>query len=159
MHHHTTRKYQRGFSFIELMVVIGIIGLLSSVVISTVGVERNKAKIVAAKSELNILYDAVSRYRIDNDTYSAVPFETCGGVNNICSTAVWNAGWLAPYLASVPLDPWGNAYEWDGRPEPGYECQQWQSAICSAGPNGVFESFNQPGPLGDDMCFYFPPEC
>ncbi len=158
-------KKFRGFTLIELLVVIAIIGILSSVVLGAVNSARQKAKVAQAKAEVKVIYEGLLRYRTENDNFKGLPYALCNGAEfrNICTLEGWNSAWFTPYVKSVPLDPWGNPYFFDGSPDRTYdiydECGPWLSSVWSNGPNGISESTNVPGPVGDDIIIYFPPEC
>lgn len=144
----------RGFTLVELLVVIAIIGLLSSIVLVNVKSARDKANVARAKSEVLELYKSLLRYKIDNDSWPAGFFS-----NDITNPTEWNAAWSQGYFNTIGLDPWGTTYYLDGMPDT--ECGVGQAAICSAGPNRAFQSFNSPTgqAVGDDVCVYFEPEC
>lgn len=102
-------KRTRGFTLIELLVVVAIIGLLSSVVISSLNVARAKGRDAQRALNIKQLKTALELYYGDNNTYPKVK----------------NAGWgyaitdLAPfltpkYIATIPTDPSGksNQYVW-----------------------------------------------
>ncbi len=176
---------QTGFTLIELLVVISIIGFLSSIVLASLNTAREKARIAKAESEVRTIYQAMLSYRADNGNYdnlvvtgvmlpcwaglsNGVWTPNSGGGNNICTTEQWNAGWLTPYMATVPLDPWDHPYMFDGRSDTS-ECSAYASSLCSAGPNGALDGVNNQyntasgfGTVqisGDDICIYPIPEC
>ncbi|MBU0546602.1 prepilin-type N-terminal cleavage/methylation domain-containing protein [Patescibacteria group bacterium] len=158
----------KAFTLIELLVVIAIIGMLSSIVLVSVNSSREKAKIAKAQDMVNSLYKIIlMNYQESNGT-SPSPSNTdigtgcsywspgtiVGFVNN---TGDYYANWLGPWVGDVPKDPWGNCYSIDGPINescPGDPCG---SKICSAGTNGVFESWNGCSPInrGDDICKAF----
>lgn len=146
-------KNRKGFTLIELLVVIAIIGLLATIVLISLNAARDNAKVVKAQSEVRILYEAIIRYHIDNIAWPT----PC---NNMDTVAEWNGAWKSGYINSyVGADPWGTSYFFDGCPDS--ECGLGQTALCSAGPNGSFQSWNRADrtPQGDDICIYFDPEC
>lgn len=136
----------RGFTLIELLVVVGIISLISSVVLTSLSVARQRAHIGKAKSEIKVLEQTILRYHVDNGTWP-----NPAGDGNIDSVSEWNAAWSDPYIATIPSDPWGTAYFYDGGSA---ECGLGYTGICSAGPNKIFNSWAfQPNiPTGDDIC-------
>ena len=81
---------KRGFTLIELMVVIAIIGLLSSTVFATLNSAREKAKVAKAKAELKILYKALLKYNIDNNSWPP-------NCNNMDALNEWNGTWKNGY--------------------------------------------------------------
>ncbi|MEN8140869.1 MAG: type II secretion system major pseudopilin GspG [Thermodesulfobacteriota bacterium] len=99
-------RAEAGFSLIELMAVIVILGLLASVVGPKVFNRVRKAKQQTAKTQIEMLMTSLNAYRMDVGSY---PSQSDG----LESLAV-NPGrrnWDGPYLAKgLPQDPWGNAY-------------------------------------------------
>lgn len=147
---------EKGFTLIELLVVIAIIGMLSSVVLVSTNSSREKAKIAKAQSDINAIFQAITVKEATEQEYPHI--------NNITSTSAFNS-YLAPYLTSISDDPWGNPYYYDGCPEPCGSCSgsgwnasceagQWQTSVCSGGPDGIISSHNRT-PTGDDICIYF----
>lgn len=117
-----TRKRRRnGFSLVELMVVIFIIGLLATVVLINVLPSQDKAMSVKARSDIATLEQAMDMYRLDMATY---PNQAEG----IAALKTPPAGLALPqnyrsggYVKDVPLDPWGRPYQYqvpgrDGKP-------------------------------------------
>lgn len=117
-----TRKRRRnGFSLVELMVVIFIIGLLATVVLINVLPSQDKAMSVKARSDIATLEQAMDMYRLDMATY---PNQAEG----IAALKSPPAGLALPqnyrsggYVKDVPLDPWGRPYQYqvpgrDGKP-------------------------------------------
>lgn len=96
-----------GFSFIELMVVIVIIGLLTSVVAINVLPSQDKAMVEKAKADVAILTQAVEMYRMDNLRYPT----TDEGLDLLKPHA--GSRQNAPgYIKSLPKDPWNNEYQY-----------------------------------------------
>jgi general secretion pathway protein G len=122
------KKLNKGFTLVELLVVISIISLLSSVVLAALNSARVKARDVVRMSDMRQLQKAIETYNIDKGHY---PFDTSvnGGTYADCwqPNANWitDAGvgynWSAGYISKQPHDPsgaciwpWGN-----GSPAPG----------------------------------------
>lgn len=108
MKRHTNRSNKvlgtRGFTLIELLVVISIIGLLSSIVLTSVNSARNKAKVARAAMDLKQLVLVLNFYLDANGAYP-------------CFDHNWNdtkeKAWSAPYIPVWPTPPWGNTYHWE----------------------------------------------
>ncbi|MFY9462885.1 MAG: prepilin-type N-terminal cleavage/methylation domain-containing protein [Candidatus Sungiibacteriota bacterium] len=109
MQFYRTSKKSKGFTLIELLVVISIIGLLSSIVLTSVNSARAKARDTRRKADLRQLELAIQLYYDTNGTFppsvttaaDSTHSNTEGGVN--WPTAFRNE--LAPYIPTVPLDP------------------------------------------------------
>jgi general secretion pathway protein G len=150
----TKPKSTTGFTLIEVLVVVAIIGLLASVILVSLKSAEEKARISRAQVEVQELQKALEQYHLDHGTWPAGFFS-----NDITDLSQWNSSWSDGYISTVGLDPWNTPYYLDGMPDT--ECGIGQTGICSAGPNKVFQSFNNPNAraVGDDICVYFAPEC
>jgi len=100
---------RRGFTLIELMVVIVIIGLLSGVIAPNVMQYIAKARVTTAKSQIAIFSSAVRNYYIDTDEY---PQSLEDLVSQPSGVTGWNSSGYLLDIAEVPLDPWKNDYEY-----------------------------------------------
>lgn len=96
-----------GFSFIELMVVIVIIGLLTSVVAINVLPSQDKAMVEKAKADVAILTQAVEMYRMDKLRYPT----TDEGLDVLKPRAGSRPNQQG-YIKSLPKDPWNNEYQY-----------------------------------------------
>jgi len=102
-------RFHRGFTLIEILVVIVVIAILATLVAPNVFQHVGAAKDATAKSQIEMLGAALDAYRLDNGRY---PSTEQGLV------ALWEkptidppTNWKAPYLRKpVPVDPWGRAY-------------------------------------------------
>jgi len=138
----------KGFTLIELLVVIVIIGLLAGIGIASYQGSLENSRVGKAQSDIKELFGAIKRYRVLEQ--ANVPADASG---NIFTTALWDASGLVPeYVESIPLDPWGRGYLYDGHPDT--ESGAYQSSVCSAGPDGTITSYNV-AQNGDDICMYF----
>ncbi|HEY7530761.1 MAG TPA: type II secretion system major pseudopilin GspG [Gemmatimonadota bacterium] len=99
-----------GFTLIEIMVVVIIIGLLAVLVAPRVIGRLSTAKDKAARAQIELFGTALDSYRLDNGVYPT----TQQGLEALWSrptTAPAPRNWTGPYLRKrVPPDPWGNAY-------------------------------------------------
>ena len=100
------RSAIQGFSLLEVMVVIVIIGMLAGVV--TVGVmgQLSKARITTAKAQIQELSKAVEFYKMD---YGSYPSSSQG--LKILTTAT-PKGSKDPFIRQLPADPWGNPFRY-----------------------------------------------
>ena len=98
---------ERGFTLVELMVVIVIIGLLATVVLVNVLPSQDKAMRTKAKADIATLEQAMEMYRLDNFTYPT------GGLEALAAAPAGGAGRSRPggYIKKVPADPWGRPYQ------------------------------------------------
>ena len=142
---------RRGFTLIEILIVIAIIGLLAAIILFSLGGARELAREAKAKSEIRSIVLAVSL--LENDTGEwpghAVPWVVQSGVSGnevwdlnapeagIANTDGTYQNWKGNYMSIVPADPWGNPYffdtDYDVDPGPG---QTWAAVVGSFGPNG-----------------------
>lgn len=102
-------KSERGFTLVELMVVIVIIGLLATVVMVNVMPSQDKAMATKAKADIATLEQAMEMYRLDNLTYPS----GSDGLNALVSPPAGQSGSSRPggYIRSLPEDPWGRPYQ------------------------------------------------
>jgi len=104
------RVWRRGFTLIEILVVIVVIAVLAGLVAPNVFKHVGEAKSVSARSQIEMLGAALDAYRLDNGRYPTTAQSLA---------ALWAApaqdprplSWRGPYLRKeVPLDPWGRPY-------------------------------------------------
>ncbi|HZV53875.1 MAG TPA: type II secretion system major pseudopilin GspG [Rhodocyclaceae bacterium] len=96
-----------GFTLLELLVVMVIIGLLAGYVGPRYFSQIGKSEIKAAKAQIDALEKALDQYRLDTGHYPA----TEDGLAALVTRPANETKWDGPYLKkSVPLDPWGNPY-------------------------------------------------
>lgn len=100
---------QGGFSLIEIMVVIIIIGILAGTVAINLMDEPDKAKIVAVKNDLRTIENALKLYRLHSGKYPT----TEQGLQALTqSSGQSSASKTSAYLKKVPLDPWRKEYQY-----------------------------------------------
>jgi general secretion pathway protein G len=96
-----------GFTLVELLVVMIIIGLLAALVGPRFIRQEEKAKVKAAKAQIELLGTALDTYRLDIGRYPS----TEEGLDALLRKPSSAEKWDGPYLKKdLPLDPWGKAY-------------------------------------------------
>jgi len=106
-----SRRAQRGFTLIEVMVVVAILGILAAIVIPRIMDRPDEARVIKAKQDIRAMESALQLYRLDNFAYPT----TDQGLEALVSKPSgspepknWKAG---GYLERLPKDPWGNEYQ------------------------------------------------
>jgi len=106
------KKKASGFTLIEIMVVIVILGILAAVVVPRIMDNPDKARMVKAKQDIRAMEGALELYRLDNFNYPS----TDQGLEALVSEPSgspeaknWKSG---GYLKRLPSDPWGNDYQY-----------------------------------------------
>ena len=103
-------KKNKGFTLIELMVVMGIIGVLGALIVPSVLGRADEARVSAAKNDLKALSGALKMYKLDNQQYPTSEQGLEALVKKPTSNPVPNA-WK-PYIEKLPKDPGGNEYKY-----------------------------------------------
>ncbi len=99
------RNSRSGFTLIEIMLVVVIIGLLAAFAVPNIGKNLNKARINKAKGDIAGLQTAVEMYNMDVGSYPS-------SLNDLISGS--GGKWDGPYLkdGKLPQDPWGDDYQY-----------------------------------------------
>jgi general secretion pathway protein G len=102
---------QKGFTLIEIMVVVIIIGILAALVVPQFTGRTERARIAAAKTQIDSLFStALDMYEADNGNYPSSD-QGLQALRIQPTTDPVPKNWKGPYLKKdVPVDPWGNAY-------------------------------------------------
>ena len=108
--HNKPARKQAGFTLIEILVVVVIVGILGAIIVPNLLGRPDQARVTAAESDIRSLAVALDMYRLDNFVYPS----TEQGLEALVSRP---AGFPEPknyapdgYLKSVPTDPWGSPY-------------------------------------------------
>mgnify|MGYP003628002858 CR=1 FL=1 len=101
----------RGFTLIEIMVVVVILGILAAIVVPRIMSRPDEARITAARNDIRALESALNLYKLDNFYYPS----TQQGIEALVTEPSgepaaknWKSG---GYIARLPKDPWGNPYK------------------------------------------------
>jgi general secretion pathway protein G len=129
---------QRGFTLIEIMVVVVIMGILAALVVPKLMGRTDDARIIAARQDIATVMQALKLYRLDNQRYPT----TEQGLQALLTkptTGPASDGWKSGgYIDKLPKDPWGNPYQYLS---PGIK---GEVDVFSYGADG------QPGGAGND---------
>ncbi|MEX0931657.1 MAG: type II secretion system protein [Candidatus Paceibacterota bacterium] len=132
----TTFQNGRGFTLIELLVVIAVIGILSTVVLSSLNNARDKARFAKSSSQFKSFHHALELYLLEND--GVYPGDVDRGIPS----------GLESYLASDdwPNGPWsGSVYDWDNWTINGEKVYQISVRFCP--PGGPIGACNFPNEI------------
>lgn len=100
---------QRGFTLIEVMVVVVILGILAAFIVPKIMDRPDAARIAKAKSDIGAIESALSLYRLDNHKYPT----TDGGLEALVDKPADAPAWKEDgYLQRLPIDPWGKPYQY-----------------------------------------------
>ncbi|MBI3347302.1 MAG: type II secretion system major pseudopilin GspG [Burkholderiales bacterium] len=127
--------HRRGFTLLELLVVMVIIGLLAGYVGPKFFGQIGKSEVKAAKAQIDALQKSLDQYRLDVGRYPS----TEQGLAVLVAKPADEPKWAGPYLAkALPKDPWGHDYQYRSPGEHG------EYDLLSFGKDG------RPGGEGED---------
>lgn len=101
---------RRGFTLIEVMVVIVILGVLAALVVPRIMSRPDEARVVAAKQDIATIMQALKLYKLDNRHYPSNAQGLQALVERPAGTPVAE-NWKR-YLERLPVDPWGQPYQY-----------------------------------------------
>jgi general secretion pathway protein G len=122
-------KPRKGFTLIEMLLVLVILGTLAAIVIPKFAGRSEQARITATQTQISNFETALDTFEVDNGYYP----KGNEGLNELLEQTDEAKNWKGPYLKhGIPPDPWGNAYI--------YECpganNESSYDIMSIGPDG-----------------------
>lgn len=107
-----TAIWQRGFTLLEVMVVVVILGILAALVVPKIISRPDEARVMAAKQDIASLMQALRLYRLDNLRYPVTEQGLQALVTQPATTPHppnWKTG---GYIERLPKDPWGSHYQY-----------------------------------------------
>jgi len=120
----------KGFTLVEIMLVVIIIGALSAMIIPHLSGRSEQAKISVARADIDaLLSTALKLYELDNGTFPTTN-QGLMALKTKPSTPPVPKNWRGPYIEKDPIDPWGAAYVYvaPGKNRPDYD-------LSSRGPD------------------------
>ncbi len=108
------RRAQRGFTLIEIMVVVAILGILAALIVPKIMSRPDEARRIAAKQDIGTMMQSLNLYRLDNGRYPSQEQEQglTALIQKPTTDPVPNNWKDGGYLERLPKDPWGNAYQY-----------------------------------------------
>jgi general secretion pathway protein G len=122
------RARQAGFTLVEVMVVVVILGILAAIIVPKIMSRPEQARLVKAKQDIMAIQSALDLYKLDNGIYPSTDQGLQALVTKPSSTPVPQNWKSDGYLQRLPTDPWGEAYQ--------YTNENDKLRIFSYGPKG-----------------------
>ncbi|WP_051258944.1 type II secretion system major pseudopilin GspG [Chitinibacter tainanensis] len=122
-------KKNRGFTLIEILVVVSILAILGALIVPKIMERPNEARIVAAKQDVSAIMAALKLYKLDNGRYPTAQ-QGLKALVEKPSTEPLPQNWKS-YLDKLPKDPWGQDYVYLNPSAHGAEID-----VLSYGPEG-----------------------
>lgn len=118
------KKIRMGFTLIEILIVVAIIGLIASLIMPNIFKKFEESKVKIAQAQVETLSSAIRSYMLDEDKCPPT-------LEDLIQKPANDDKWHGPYLSKnkIPLDPWGHAYY--------YKCpgEHGSFDLCSLGPD------------------------
>jgi general secretion pathway protein G len=103
---------QKGFTLIEIMVVIAILGILAALIVPKIMSRPDEARRVAARQDIGTIMQSMKLYRLDNGRYPTQEQGLRALVEKPTTDPVPNNWKEGGYLERLPNDPWGHPYQY-----------------------------------------------
>jgi len=132
------QRLQRGFTLIEIMVVVVIMGVLAAMVVPKLLNRAGDSKVSAAKVDIATLMQALKLYKLDNQRYPTTEQGLQALIEKPTGGPAANGWKSGGYVEKMPKDPWGNPYQYL------YPGIKGEVDVFSYGADG------QPGGTGND---------
>jgi len=102
-------RKEKGFTLIELMLVVIIISALAAMVLPRLAGRSEQARVAAAQADIQAnIATALKLYELDNGQFPS----TSEGLQSLMSKPSNVGNWNGPYIEKEPLDPWGKKYQY-----------------------------------------------
>ena len=103
---------QAGFTLIEVMVVIAIIGIMATLIVPRIMSKPDEARVIAAKQDISTIVQALKLYRLDTGRYPTTEQGLQSLMTRPTSEPIPQNWKPDGYLDRLPKDPWGYAYQY-----------------------------------------------
>jgi general secretion pathway protein G len=103
----------RGFTLVEVMVVVVILGILAAIIVPKIMSRPEQARLVKAKQDILAVQSALDLYKLDNSFYPSTDQGLKALIEKPAGTPIPQNWKFDGYLQKMPVDPWGEAYQYE----------------------------------------------